>query len=50
MLVVACLMPILTHDYLLVILLWSSYVDSHLFCKFWRGDGYNCSNTCFYAL
>jgi hypothetical protein len=28
------LMPILAHGYLLVILLWSPYVDSHLFCKF----------------
>jgi hypothetical protein len=27
------LMPILAHGFLLVILLWSSYVDSHLFCK-----------------
>jgi hypothetical protein len=43
-------MPILVHGYLLVILLWSSYVDSLLFCKFWFGDGYNCSNTCLYAL
>jgi hypothetical protein len=44
------LMSILAHGYLLVILLWSSYVDSHLFCKFCHGDGYNCSNTCLYAL
>jgi hypothetical protein len=44
------LMPILAHDYLLVILLWSPYVDSHLFCKFWHSDGYNCSNICLYAL
>jgi hypothetical protein len=56
MLVVACLMcvyslmPILAHGYLLVILLWSPYVDSLLFCKSWLGDGYNCSNTCLYAL
>jgi hypothetical protein len=28
------LMPILAHDYLLVILLWSPYVDSLLFCNF----------------
>jgi hypothetical protein len=26
-------MPILAHGYLLVIMLWSPYVDSHLFCK-----------------
>jgi hypothetical protein len=44
------LMPILAHGYLLVILLWSHYVDSLLFCKSWHGDGYNCSNTCLYAL
>jgi hypothetical protein len=44
------LMPILTHGYLLVILLWSTFVDSLLFYKFWHGDGYNCSNTCLYAL
>jgi hypothetical protein len=56
MLVVACLicfihlMPILAHGYLIVILLWSRCVDSHLFCKFWHGDGYNYSNTCLYAL
>jgi hypothetical protein len=43
-------MPILAHAYLLVILLWSSYVDSHLFHKFWHGDGYTCSNTFLYAL
>jgi hypothetical protein len=36
------LMPILAHGYLLVILLWSPYVDSLLFCKFWHGDGYKC--------
>jgi hypothetical protein len=44
------LMTILAHGYLLVILLWSPYVDSHLFCKSWLGDEYNCSNTCLYAL
>jgi hypothetical protein len=44
------LMPILAHGYLLVILLWSPYVDLHLFCKSWLGDGYNCSNACLYAL
>jgi hypothetical protein len=44
------LMPILAHGYLLVILLWSPYVDSRLFCKSWRGDEYNCSNICLYAL
>jgi hypothetical protein len=44
------LMPILAHDYLLIILLWSPFVDSLLFYKFWHDDGYNCSNTCLYAL
>jgi hypothetical protein len=44
------LMPILAHGYLLVILLWSFYVDSLLFCKSWHGDGHNCSNTCLYTL
>jgi hypothetical protein len=44
------LMSILAHGYLLVIMLWSSYVDSHLFCMFWHGDGYNCSNTRLYTL
>jgi hypothetical protein len=44
------LMPILVHDYLLVILLWSHYVDSHLFCKSWHGDEYICSNIGLYAL
>jgi hypothetical protein len=39
-------MLILAHGYFLVILLWSPYVDSLLFCKFWLGDGYNYSNTC----
>jgi hypothetical protein len=34
-------MSILTHGYLLVILLWSSYVDSYLLCKSWLDDGYN---------
>jgi hypothetical protein len=43
------LMSILARGYLLVILLWS-YVDSLLFYKFWPGDGYNCLNTCLYAL
>jgi hypothetical protein len=28
------LIPILARGYLLVIMLWSPYVDSHLFCKF----------------
>jgi hypothetical protein len=56
MLVVACLtcfihfMLILAHGHLLVILCWSLYVDSLLFCKSWHGAGYNCSNTCLYAL
>jgi hypothetical protein len=56
MLVVACLtvlyslMSILAHGYLLVILLWSPYVDSHLFCKSYHDDGYNYSNICLYAL
>jgi hypothetical protein len=56
MLVVAFLMCfvhfmlILAHGYLLVILLWSLCVDSLLFCMSWDGDGYNCSNTCLYAL
>jgi hypothetical protein len=44
------LMSILAHGYLLVILLWSPYVDSHLFCKSWYDDGYNCSNICLYVL
>jgi predicted membrane channel-forming protein YqfA (hemolysin III family) len=44
------LMLILAHGYLLVILLWSSFVDSLLFCKFWHGDEYNYSNTCLYVL
>jgi hypothetical protein len=43
-------MLILAHGYLLVILLWSPYVDSLLFCKFWHSDGYNCSNTWLYVL
>jgi hypothetical protein len=56
MLVVACLicfihfMLILAHGYLLVIMLWSFYVDSLLFCKSWHGDGHNCLNTYLYAL
>jgi hypothetical protein len=47
MLVVTCLicfiriMPILAHDYLLVIMLWSPYVDSLLFYKSCYSDGYN---------
>jgi hypothetical protein len=55
-LVVACLicfihfMLILSHGYLLVILLWSLYVNSLLFYKSWHGDGHNCLNTCLYAL
>jgi hypothetical protein len=44
------LMSILAHGYLLVIPLCSPYVDSHLFCMSWLGDGYNCSNTCLYTL
>ena len=44
------LMLILAHGYLLVILLWSPFVDSLLFCKFWHYDDYNYSNTCLYAL
>jgi hypothetical protein len=35
---------------MLVILLWSPYANSLLFCMSWHGDGYNCSNTCLYAL
>jgi hypothetical protein len=56
MLVVACLtcfihlILILAHDYLLVILLWSSYVDSLLFCESWHNGVHNCLNTCLYAL
>jgi hypothetical protein len=52
MLVVACLtcfihfMLILTHGYLLVILLWSLCEDSLLFHKSWH----NCLNTCLYDL
>jgi hypothetical protein len=44
------LMPILAHGYLLVILLWSPYVDSHLFCKSWHNDVHNFLNACLYAL
>jgi hypothetical protein len=33
-----------------LMLLWSLYVDSLLFCKPWHGDGYNYLNTCLYAL
>jgi hypothetical protein len=44
------LMPILAHGYLLVILLWSLYEDSLLFCKSWHNDVHNCLNTCVYAL
>jgi hypothetical protein len=43
-------MPIIAHGYLLVILLWSLYVDSLLFCKSWHNGVHNCSNTCLYAL
>jgi hypothetical protein len=43
-------MLILAHGYLLVILWWSLYVDSLLFCKSWHIDGYNCLNACLYAL
>jgi hypothetical protein len=55
MLVVACLtcfihfMLILAHGYLLVILLWSLYVDSLLFCMSWDNGVHNCLNTCLYA-
>jgi hypothetical protein len=44
------LMPILAHGYLLVILLWSPYVDSLLFYKYWYNGVHNCSNACLYAL
>jgi hypothetical protein len=56
MFVVACLtyfihlIPILDHGYLLVILLWSPYEDSLLFCKSWHNGVHNCLNTCLYAL
>jgi hypothetical protein len=56
MLVVACLtcfihfMLILTHGYLLVILLWSFCEDSLLFYKFWHNGVHNWLNTCLYAL
>jgi hypothetical protein len=43
-------MPILAHDYLLVILLWSPCEDSLLFCKSWYNGVHNCSNTWLYAL
>jgi hypothetical protein len=43
-------MYVLAHSYLLVILLWSSYVDSLLFYKSWHNDVHNCSNTCLYAV
>jgi hypothetical protein len=33
------LMSILAHDYLLVILSWSLYEDSLLFCMSWHDDG-----------
>jgi hypothetical protein len=41
---------ILAHDYWLVILYWSLYEDSLLFCKFWYNDVYNYLNTCLYVL
>jgi hypothetical protein len=41
---------ILAHGYLLVILYWSPYEDSLLFCKSWHHDVYNCLNTCLYVL
>jgi hypothetical protein len=44
------LMLILAHGYLLIFLLWPPFMDSLLFCQFWHGDVYNCSNTCLYAL
>jgi hypothetical protein len=56
MLVVACLMcfihfmPILAHGNLLVILLWSLYEDSPLFCMSWHNGIHNYLNTCLYAL
>jgi hypothetical protein len=56
MLVVACLtcfihfMLILAHGCLLVILLWSLYVDSLLFYEYWDNDRYNYLNMCLYAL
>jgi hypothetical protein len=56
MLVVTCLtclftsLLILAHGYLLVILYWSPYVDSLLFCMSWHDDGYNYLNTCLYTL
>jgi hypothetical protein len=44
-------MLILAHDFLLVILLWSLYEDSLLFCMSWHVDDvYNWLNTCLYAL
>jgi hypothetical protein len=44
------LILILAHVYLLVILLWSLYDDSLLFCKSWYNGVYNYLNTCLYAL
>jgi hypothetical protein len=44
------LMPILAHVYLLVILLWSPYVDLLLFYKSWHNGVHNYSNTCLYGL
>jgi hypothetical protein len=43
-------MPILAHDYLLVIQLWSPCEDSLLFCKSLYNGVHNCLNTCLYAL
>jgi hypothetical protein len=43
-------MLILAHGYLLIILLWSLYVDSFLFCKSWHNGMHNCLNPCLYAL
>jgi hypothetical protein len=40
----------LPHGYLLVILLWSPYVDSLLFYKYGHFGVHDCLNTCLYAL
>jgi hypothetical protein len=56
MLVVACLTYlftlcyILAHDYLIVIMYWSPFKDSLLFCKYWHTDVYNYLSTCLYVL
>jgi hypothetical protein len=41
---------VLAYGYLVVILLWSLYLDSLLFCMSLHDDGYNCLNTCLYTL